>query len=221
MVEGNIIEKEKDSLEIQDACTLVLIGKNQQIIDTKSQIGNLINKNTSDLPLVFINSLNFVLYEDNGKGIVNYKKDENGGYTTKVGAITIENRTNFFVHDNSGQPIVNKELIVHGDLKIKGDVDVNIAEFDNDKVTLRVKGDYIQENGYFKTFNQNMIVEGNFIHNNGTFEVMGSDTKLTVLGNMTIQDNSLFKMTQENSRVIVNGDFAVRKKKLMNLKMVS
>jgi hypothetical protein len=207
MVEGNIIEK--GSLEIHNACTLVLIGKKQQIIDTKSRIGRLINKNTSDLPLVFINSLNFVLYEDNGNGIVNHKKDENGGYTNQEGAITIENITNFFVRENQGQPIVNKELIIHGDLCVKGNVDVNIAVYDTDNVTLRVKGNYIQENGYFKTYNQNMIVQGNFEHRGGIFEVMGSATKVTVLGNMTIQDNSLFKMTQENSRVIVNGDFTI------------
>ncbi|NLE06066.1 MAG: hypothetical protein GX638_14870, partial [Crenarchaeota archaeon] len=54
-----------------------------------------------------------------------------------------------------------------------------------------------------------MIVQGNFEHKGGTFEVMGSDTKVTVLGNMTIQDNTIFKMKEENSRVIVNGDFTI------------
>jgi hypothetical protein len=176
MLEGNIIEK--GSLEIQDACTLVLIGNEQQIIDTKSRIGRLINKNTSDLPLVFINSLNFELYEDNGKGIINYKKDNEGNYTTQEGPITIENRTNFFVREKQEQAIVNKELIIHSDLYIKGIVDVNIAEYDTDNVTLRVKGNYIQENGYFKTYNQNMIVQGNFEHRGGIFEVMGSATKV-------------------------------------------
>ncbi len=208
MVEGNIIEKGES--EIQGGGALVLIGENQQIIDTKSRISRLINENTSDFPLVFINSLNFELYEDNGKGIINYKKDGEDGYTTQEGPIIIEKRTNFFVRENKEQAIVNKELIIHGDLYIKGNVDVNIAEYDNDIVTLRVKGDYIQENGHFKTYNQNMTIEGDFVHKGGTFEVMGSDTKVTVLGNMTIQDNAKFVMTYPDSHVIVNGDFTIR-----------
>ncbi|MDD6083958.1 MAG: kelch repeat-containing protein, partial [Oscillospiraceae bacterium] len=100
------------------------------------------------------------------------------------------------------------ELIVHNGLCIENG-DVGITNNNQKNVTLRIKGDYTQTGGTLKTFGQRMIVEGNYIQSGGTYELIDQHAKLSVLGNMTLKDNSVFKMNQADTRVIVNGDFTV------------
>lgn len=57
LLEGDLIDNGENINEGNG--TIVLIGEKQQIIDTNRQIYRLVNRNKSDKPLVFINSLNF------------------------------------------------------------------------------------------------------------------------------------------------------------------
>ncbi len=88
ITEGNIVEK--DNSEIQGNGEFVLTGNKQQTVDVKKRISRLINKNTSGQLLVFINSLNFEMYEDNGNGIISYEKDEKGEYTKQECPVLID-----------------------------------------------------------------------------------------------------------------------------------
>ncbi|MDO5151017.1 MAG: kelch repeat-containing protein, partial [Oscillospiraceae bacterium] len=201
LLEGDLIDNEENINEGNG--TIVLIGEKQQIIDTNRQIYRLVNRNKSDKPLVFINSLNFENYIDNGNGIISYEKDENGNYTTNPVPVKISNKITLF-----GSETGLSELIVHNGLCIENG-DVGITNDNQKNVTLRIKGDYTQTGGTLKTFGQRMIVEGNYIQSGGTYELIDQHAKLSVLGNMTLKDNSVFKMNQADTRVIVNGDFTV------------
>lgn len=203
LVEGDITENGKNYIE--GSGTVVLIGKKQQTVDTHSEIYRLVNQNSSDKPLVFINSLKFTNYKDNGNGIISYEKDEDGKCTSNPVPVRIaDNLTLFGNETDSGE----HELIVHSGLSIEGG-DVLISSDSNKNVILRIKGDYIQNGGHLKTYGQEMIVEDNYIQTGGIYELMDSGSRLYVLGNMTLKDNSVFKMNQENTFITVNGDFTV------------
>ena len=181
---------------------IVLLGSEQQTIDIHSRIGILRNKNTSSKPLNFKNSLNFERYTDNGNGIISYKQDENGNITDETGTIVINDKTTFFVRDNKDVPITDRELIIHGDLCIDTNDDVNIAGFIDDEVTIRIKGNLNLQSGTFKTVNQNIIVEGNYTQSGGTFVLNGENALLEVCGDITLQDDSVLQMQEDNSRIL-------------------
>ncbi len=216
-IPNSIVYAEKSITEIgvsqiEGNGSVILIGNKQQTLDTHSRISQLINKNTSGQPLFFKKSLNFDRYEDNGIGIVTYKKDENGNYTNEKGSVIINENTTFFVRENKEVPVKDKELIINGNLCIQSDNDVNISGFANDAAVLRIKGDFEQKSGTFKTGNQKIIVEGDYTQSGGTLVLNGENTVLNVSGNLTLQDNSVLQMQEDNSKIIVDGDFTVNNK---------
>ncbi|MBQ5989431.1 MAG: hypothetical protein IJL67_08055 [Oscillospiraceae bacterium] len=213
VIEGNLTEE--GNSEIQGNGTVVLTGGKQQYVDTHSRIYRLVNKNTSGEPLAFAGSLNFETYEDNGNGIITFKKNDKGEYTEEADTVKVKDRLTFW---NSGASEKEQELIIYGGLCIADNVDINISNDPSAKVTLRIKGDYTQEGGHFKTAGQKMAVEGDLVLNGGTFEVMNAGSEVNVSGNMTLQNESVLVMTQSDTKIITDGNFTVRNTKANNLK---
>ncbi|MDP4183069.1 MAG: kelch repeat-containing protein, partial [Bacillota bacterium] len=211
-VEGNITQTGTavDNCNFGLNSTFVLKGSTQQTISFQNPaqcaFGVLLNKNTSQNPLIFTSALNFDKYINNGFGIT--------GSADKTSPVKVSQKVIFFRYQGEGG-WMNKELNIYGGLDVipnpadpNTSYDAFITETENDSVTLKINGNFRQSGGYFKTYGQKMIVTGDFTQTGGTFELMGNKSQVEV-NNMSISGDAVYKMKYEGSRVIVNNNFTI------------